>query len=1179
MPVIYSFTTTIAMPTSGIWPCMDIGEASMPNILLMTETAINRGTPWITFDGNNDMVVLSDDGQPTIFTIDLNIGQKFTFETTFKPSSLPLNLDNLDKSYFFIAMFDAQDNAGGLLLSQSGLAIVSAFGNTVAPIAGSQNVLPQSDDYYVLRMVVDGSQNLMDIYVTKLTDYVVSGHQLQYTTAAPVTPSSQPDQIRIELKGSAAAPVQGKFSTFRANCTGLNVPNLRPIADTGQDQAASIDSIIQLDGRGSYDPEGAQLTFLWSLVGAPEDSAFRLDGLGGFTQDDGDGDGWTTMFEGAGDPWSLANAPSLQPGDVLVVNDTQFIVSSNDWVYNSTTGVYDRDVGFDPNKLEVELERLPDDLTGAAWIIYYQSTFFNDRTLPQPTFVPDVPGLYALQLVVNDGELDSLPNSGLVNIAESNVPLGVVPDVNFIWDYISDAWNLFSGVDPITTIWSGFAQVVGNLLFTAWQLDYAKSLVDIQRVFQRRWLNYDFLLEEPTLFKDAAVFHFVRGRIIKEVVGGTAVFANETLILSRDGGDQVVVELDGTLTTQEIADAINEGLGEKIATTKTASVVSGYLVLDYDGLLVVHKEGTANATLDFALVEDTQNELRGGSGTVGSVDTAFVVTDPLIDFAEEDAQKNDILLYDGEGYEILKIAGEKQLTTAQSVPSSSAIEWLVASTIKSEFTDFSAELVRYGDIVEIQYWETGEVEVGTACCKCLGARNNHLGFDPRPLYEAVGGNIDGYDLALHRIRRVTSIPVNELVNRVPRLQEVVLDPPEVLSQNLDYTISTNADGVRGIHFVDGLFSMDNPPPDRLWAEQTILDNRPMIEANFGKAVDFLVEDLESRTDDLDYLAAVRGLWYAFFHGPSVRNVLIGTQILLGLPFAEVNGIIDDINLTYSATQIRVLIRDALDNATLRSYFIPRNVKWEEDGESMIAVNPATGVEYEVGDEVEQFAPLSKGVDVFDWINNPTWWQGYNNQGAFLEVEKFFHFMVQADIDVFNITNLVFAIDFVKKIKPSYTYPWWVVLKRLAPDYISVTDAIEFDGTLYLYDDPACGVSMEGEGVFGSYRFDDTDESGNHIWAFDGAPLGGSTKPEFLYDKRRLCPEEFLRAIMTAYHSGGLFPFDWIWAFDDGGGNDDPPLSGPLVSPPPSGGPYGALVGVVKFDQSYGAGYYTRGKVL
>jgi hypothetical protein len=389
--------------------------------------------------------------------------------------------------------------------------------------------------------------------------------------------------------------------------------------------------------------------------------------------------------------------------------------------------------------------------------------------------------------------------------------------------------------------------------------------------------------------------------------------------------------------------------------------------------------------------------------------------------------------------------------------------------------------------------------------------------------------------------------------------------------------------VRGIFFKSGVFSFENPPPDILWAEVTYLDNKPMIEANFGKPVKFDVEDLETRSDDLDYLSAVRGLWYAFFNGPSLWNVRIGTQILLGLPFAEVDGKITDINRTYSASEIRVLITDLADTSVVRSYFIPRNPNFEEDGDEMIEVNPDTGATYEVGDTIDQFAPLCKGVEIEDWISDPTWWRGYNGQGVFLEVDKFFRFLARADIDVFNIANLVFAIDFVKAIKPHYTYPMWVIFKRIPSDTISVTDDMKFHGIQYLFDHPACGELIESVGVGGAFRFDDTDESGNYNWAFDGVPnvpTAPSGKYEFLYDKTRLCPEGHIYGIMSANFAGGYFPFDWLWAFDDGGGEDIVPLSGPLAFPPPRDGPYGPLVGIIQFDKpDYPAGWYTRGKEL
>jgi hypothetical protein len=1198
MPIVYSFTTTIAMPTSAGWPCMDIGEAQMPNILLLSEVSVSRAAPWMSINLANDLVMESDDEISTILTVTLPIGQKFTFETTFLPTQLPTNLDNLSSDRFFIAVFDAQDNAGGVLISKSGLAIVSSFGNTVMPIAGSQNHIIEGSDYYTLRMVVDGQNNVMDLYITKTSDLPLTGHQLRYTTAAPITPAGTPDTARVEVIGNAAKKTEIALSTLRANCNELVIPNLRPIADTGQDQTAVIGSVIALDGRLSYDPEGEEITYEWSVYGTPEGSEFRLDGSDAFTQDDGDADSWTPFLEvSGGEPWSDTNAPSLQPGDVLIVGTERYVVADTDWVFNATTGLYERGGGFDNNKLRIETDALPDDLSSQAWTIYHQTTFFNDRTEPQPTFVPDVPGMYALTLVVNDGELDSLPNEGLVNIAESNVPFGYVPDVNFIWDYLSDAWGLYDDRDYVTTIWSGFAQIAANILLTAWQLDYAKSMVDIQRTFQRRWLDYRTLYEEPTVDRDDIVLRIIRGKLVtKEITGSIDFGTGETLIISKDGGSQMTTELVGVLSPQEIVDEINEGLGERTAKVKTVALETeaskDYIVFNYEKLLVIHKESTALGSLfDSAVVDiskDIQNDLQGWDGESDPVGdpnnpqpTAFKTSDPLIDL-QAAVQKGDLLAFDGVGYEVLKVAQTTQLTTQQDMSAGSGKRWQVSSSVESANSDFTAELVAEGDILILEVRQEGAVSSQQVLCEVTGARNQVIGFNPRQLLELVGGDISGYEISLLGVRRVNSIPVDILVDRIPRLQEVILDPPTVLTENRDYSISTNDDEVRGIHLTSGLYSIDNPPPDILWAEVTFLDNKPMVENNFGKPVGFDVEDLETRTDDLDYLSAVRGLWYAFFNGPSLWNVRVGTQILLGLPFAEVDGIITDINETYNASYIRVLIQDRADSSITRSYFVPRNYNFEEDGLSMIEVNPDTGTEYIVGDSINQFAPLCKGVDVADRINAEQWWKKYHGQGVFLEVDKYFRFLMQADIDVFNIANLVFAQDFVKAIKPHFTYPMWVIFKRIPSTVISVTDDMAFHGTLFLFDHPACAKRITDMGTGGAYRFDDTNESGIYNWAWDGVPLvptAPSGKPEFLYDKFRLCPGERVIGIMTALHGGGLFPFDWIWAFDDGGGNDYVPLSGPLPSPPPSGGPYGALVGIIKFDYSYPSGWYTRGKTL
>lgn len=1203
MPTIYGFKTIVQIPISENWTCLDLDDSLMSAITSISDVAFSRLAPWFYIDGNNDMVLWSDDKIATICTINLPIQQTFTFETNFKPSMLPTNLDDLDNSRLFIGAFDAQDNAGGVLISKGGLAIVSSFGNTVMPIAGSQNIIEEGDDYYTLRMVVDGQNNVMDLYITKADDVLGSGHVLRYTTAAPITPLGKTDHLRVEVVGNASNKVQIGVDTLRCNCSELLIPNKRPIADTGRDQTAVIGSVMLLDGTDSYDPEGEDLTYKWSLYAAPVGSVYRLSGSGAFTTDDADADAFTPFFESTGDPWNATNAPGLQPGDLLLIGDEQYSLAYTDWLWNPTTKKYDRGPSFDPNKLRIDTDALPVNQSGIEWDIYYSASFYNDVTSPTPTCTPDIAGLYGLQLKVNDGVLWSLPAQGLLNISQSNVPFGYIPDVNFIWDYLSDAWDLYDDRDPVTTIWSGFAQVASNLLLTAWQLDYAKSLVDIERQFQRRWLDYHTLYEEPELDRDDIDLRIIRGRIVSSGVGSTFDFGSgETLLISRDGGTQKTVNLFGTLTAAEVADQINDDLGDKSAYNKPASwdEDSGlkYVILEYDGLLVIDKDGTANATLGFSTESDTQNNVQGidGAGTTGT--TAFEVgssnPNPFLDFTSQEAvQKGDLLVYGGESYELVRYSNPKELVTKQSLVDVTTNEWEVSSTITAVETNFTDELVAPGDVCILEIRKTGEFEQTKVLCRVTGARNRVLGFDPRPLMEATLGELDDYEVALFGVQRCSHIPVDSLVNRIPRLQEIIVDPPEFLTENRDYTISTNDEEVRGIHFKDGLYDFDNPPPDILWAEATWLDNRYMIEDNFGKPAGFLVEHLEQvteaagddRSEDLDYLSAVRGLWYAFYNGPSLWSVRVGIQILLGLPFAEVDGIITDISETFSATQIRVLVRDAADDTVTRSYFIPRNANFEEDGISMIADNPLTIEPYAVGDTIEQFSPLSKGVELLDWVNDPNWWVGYSGQGVRLEVDKFFRFLCRADIDVFNISNLVFAIDFVKRIKPHYTYPMWVIFKRLPGDTISVTDpeVLEKIGTLYLFDHPACAKEIVAQGTGGAYRFDDTDESGNYNWTFDGpevgGPIPGGLQPKFLYDRKELCPEMRIVGVMSSDHPGGYFPFDWIWAFDDGGGMDDVPLSGPLPAAPPSGGPYGTPVGVIAFDTTYPPGWYTRSKVL
>jgi hypothetical protein len=282
---------------------------------------------------------------------------------------------------------------------------------------------------------------------------------------------------------------------------------------------------------------------------------------------------------------------------------------------------------------------------------------------------------------------------------------------------------------------------------------------------------------------------------------------------------------------------------------------------------------------------------------------------------------------------------------------------------------------------------------------------------------------------------------------------------------------------------------------------------------------------------------------------------------LGLPFAEAEGVVEEINTTFSVDEGRILIRDVDDTSILRSYFYPRTAG--------LAINQATGETIKQGDTVAKFAPLCGGIEVSDYENDPYWMQPYVGQGHFVEIEKYFHFLVRGDVDTFDLTNMIFAIDFVKKIKPHYTKPLFVVLKNVDATSVDVTDSLAIDVTLHLFDNICPDES-------GAYRWDDTDESGIITHNYDD-PF-----PQFVYDTLRLCPAEALSVIMRSTLSAGPWPYDCLWAFDDGDIDNDSvsddivPLSGPDSSPP---APYGPLVGVITYDASITAGNYTRIKAL
>lgn len=1179
MPVTYTFATFVSMPVGTEFDCAEIGEAEMPQILSMDEVTASRGAPHFSIDGDNDLVIYSDDGTLSSLVLELPLGESHTFETTFTPSELPSNLSSLDSFRFFLGTYDKQNNASGVLLSKEGLALAAYYGSSAMILPGSQDVFEEGTKY-TLRLVVDGEQNIMYLYVTETALLDSTGHVLRYISAAPVTEVGSIDSIRIEIMGQADKAITGKFSTIRVACLSALVPNQRPIADAGADQTANIGSAVVHDGRNSYDPEGVALTYDWKLKDAPDGSRFKSSGTGGSTIDDGDADGFTTVFDGGTGAFSADNTPLLQPGDHLLIGSTYYEVATTRWLLDTETGKYVRDTSgaWNNDEIVVTTDTISDSLSGEAWYVLHSATYFSDCTQSYPSAIPDKVGVYVVGLVVNDGSLDSLENEALLNTASTSVVLGCTPDVSWTWRHLSDFWNLLEDREIVGTVWSGFAQACAAQLLTAWQIDYNKSLLDIQRVFQRRWLDYSTLLDESST--DDVTIRINRGPLVSSDLTGGVNCNGKTLQLVLDADSIKTVTFVGTdpMTAEQLADQINAEMGFANSPVKLANVVSGstHLVLEHGTLLRIRPGGTANTLLGFSTTEYTNNDLSGSSGSAVSATrlTAFEASDPpTIDYVEQGVTGDDLLVVSGVGYRVQKTALDSAtgtantgLTLVDALPDDSSYSWAIPSVVISEDLNFTDELVVAGDLARFAVKNNTTGEVTEVLCEVAGVREDRAGFDPQPLLEHYAGVPSNYTTTFLGIKHLTYIPVDDLVEEIPVLQEVIKNASLKLAQNLDYYIedvTVGAETVRAIRIKEGTFTLLDPPPDGYWAETTYLDNRPTIEANFGRMVNFKLEDLEDRTDGLDYLSAVRGLWWSYFGGPAVSKVRTGVQILLGLPFSEVDGIVQDIEPNFSTDEGRITIQDQSNADVIRTYYYPRNAG--------LVTNDATGATLAEGDEITQFHSLCGGVEVLDWVNAADWMASYVSQGNYLELEKYFTWMIRADVDTFSLTNLIFAVDFAKKITPHYTTNLFVLLKNMSASEVDVTDTLDIDLTMTLYETFCSGEP-------GSYNWDATDGSGEYLHAFDS----GETPPPF-FDTNRLCPAESAWVVIAYTHPGGSgWLFDTIWAYDDGDTDGDAssddliPLSGPDTDPP---APYGPAVGVISFDDTVTAGVYTRSKTI
>jgi hypothetical protein len=192
--------------------------------------------------------------------------------------------------------------------------------------------------------------------------------------------------------------------------------NRAPIANAGADQSVAVGDTVLLNGSASSDPDGDPITYQWSFLTRPTGSSatllspttvspsFVADRAGNYVVQLIVRDGTLTSAPDTVLISSINTPPVANAGP-----DQE--VTEGDTVQLDSSASSDAD--GDPLSFLWSFTSVP---TGS-------SASLSDPFLPAPTFLADLDGLYVLQLIVNDGVLDSAPDTMTVTAnAEANQP-------------------------------------------------------------------------------------------------------------------------------------------------------------------------------------------------------------------------------------------------------------------------------------------------------------------------------------------------------------------------------------------------------------------------------------------------------------------------------------------------------------------------------------------------------------------------------------------------------------------------------------------------------------------------------------------------------------------------------------------------------------------------------------
>ena len=241
----------------------------------------------------------------------------------------------------------------------------------------------------------------------------------------------------------------------------VSTENSKPVAEAGPNQNVLVGSTVTLDGSASSDADGDPITYSWSLTSKPSGStaallnptavnpSFNADLIGTYVIQLIVNDGWEPS-----DPDTVTVTTSTIPNKAPVAN-----AGPDHAAPVTTTVILDGSASYDPDA---------DPLT-YSWSFVSQpsgsAAVLNNPTTAGPTFVIDKAGTYIVQLTVNDGKVNSAPDTVTITTQNTAPVANAGPDQTaYVTHTVTLDGSGSSDVDgnPLTYSWSFVSQPAGS---------------------------------------------------------------------------------------------------------------------------------------------------------------------------------------------------------------------------------------------------------------------------------------------------------------------------------------------------------------------------------------------------------------------------------------------------------------------------------------------------------------------------------------------------------------------------------------------------------------------------------------------------------------------------------------------------------------------------------------------